>query len=115
MDSRCESERTSTMRSLPKRITASLFVTFALIAISSSGCSEIGEAIDCEQMCEQIQVCIDGDLDVGRCTDRCEDKADNDRLRNQLDDCTDCLDHDYACAEVPDHCSACEGVTDELI
>ena len=103
------------MRSLPKRITASLFAIFALFGVTSSGCSEIGEAIDCEQMCEQIQVCIDGDLDVERCSDRCEDKADNDRLRNQLDDCTDCLDQDYACAEVPEHCSSCEGITEALL
>lgn len=103
------------MRTLPQRITASLFAALALLALSSSGCSEIGEAIDCEQMCEQIQVCIDSDLDVSRCTDRCEDKADNDRLRNQLDDCTDCLDHDYACAEVPAHCESCQSVTDALL
>ena len=86
----------------------------ALLA-AGSGCSDIGEAIDCEQMCDQLQVCIDSDLDVGRCTDRCEDKADNDRLRRKLDDCTDCLDHDYACAEVPDHCSSCAEVTEELL
>ncbi len=103
------------MRSLPRRITASLFATFALIALSSSGCSEIGQAIDCEQMCEQMQVCIDSDIDVDRCAARCEDETDNRRLRRQLDDCTDCLDRDYACAEVPEHCSSCAGITEALL
>jgi hypothetical protein len=103
------------MRPLPRRITASLLTAFTLLALGSSGCSEIGEAIDCHQMCEQIQVCIDSDIDVDRCADRCEDKADNDVLRNQLDQCTDCLDRDYACAEVPDHCEACQTVTEALL
>ena len=95
------------------------FFTLTLAAfialVSLGGCSKIGEAIDCEQMCEELRTCIDGDLDVHRCEDRCEDKADDDGLRNQLDDCTDCLDNDYACAEIEDHCPACRGVTDALL
>lgn len=102
------------MRRSFHKITLGLLTAFAL-AISTGGCSKIGEAIDCEQMCEQMQTCVDGDLDVHRCADRCEDKADNNRLREQLDDCTDCLDHDYACAEVPDHCSACAAVQESLL
>ena len=102
------------MRFFSRYLSAFVFVTAALLA-STSGCSAIGEAIDCDQMCNQLQVCVDGDLDVSRCTNRCEDKADNDALREQLDDCTDCLDRDYACAEIPEHCSACQAVTDALL
>lgn len=91
------------------------FLAFGLLA-TTGGCSDIGEAIDCDQMCNQLQVCIDGDLDVERCTDRCEDKADSNTLRSKLDDCTDCLDQDYACAEVPEHCgSSCSEVTEALL
>jgi hypothetical protein len=85
------------------------------VLLGAGGCSDIGEAIDCDQMCNQLQVCVDGDLDVERCADRCEDKADDNSLRNELDDCTDCLDQDYACAEVPEHCTACQAVTDALL
>jgi hypothetical protein len=102
------------MRRSFHKITLGLLTAFVL-AISTGGCSEIGEAIDCEQMCEQIQTCVDGDLDVHRCENRCEDKADNSRLREKLDDCTDCLDRDYACAEVPDHCTACADVQEALL
>jgi len=90
-------------------------LTAFIALVSLGGCSKIGEAIDCEQMCDQLRTCIDGDLDVDRCQDRCEDKADDDGLRKDLDDCTDCLDNDYACAEVPDHCGACQVVTDALL
>lgn len=94
----------------------SAFVITGFFALTGlGGCSEIGEAIDCDQMCNQLQVCVDGDLDVDRCANRCEDKADDNRLRERLDDCTDCLDRDYACAEVPEHCTACQEVTDELL
>ena len=102
------------MRLIPRYLTTLSFLALAAMA-STGGCSAIGEAIDCDQMCNQLQVCVDSDLDVERCADRCEDKADSNTLRRQLDDCTDCLDRDYACAEVPEHCSACQEVTDALL
>ena len=79
------------------------------------GCTEIGAAIDCEQMCEQLQTCIDSDLSVRRCSDRCEDKAEKDELRHKLDDCTDCLDRRVACEEMADECPVCAEVTDALL
>jgi hypothetical protein len=102
------------MRSIANRITTLAFAVLAL-TLAAGGCADIGEAIDCEQMCSQLQVCIDSDLDVERCAERCEDKADNNTLRRKLDDCTDCLDHEYACAEIPDRCSACQEVADALL
>ena len=107
-------ERPSTMRRYSRYVTSFVFTALAL-TFAGSGCSAIGEAIDCDQMCNQLQVCVDSDLDVDHCTDRCEDKADDNTLRRQLDDCTDCLDRDYACAEIPDHCEACQTVTDALL
>jgi hypothetical protein len=102
------------MRFMARHLTTVSFLALVLLA-TTGGCSAIGEAIDCEQMCNQLQVCVDGDLDVGRCEDRCEDKADNNTLRRKLDDCTDCLDQDYACAEVPEHCGACQEVSEALL
>jgi hypothetical protein len=102
------------MYRFPRYVTLLSLLALGLLSMTS-GCSEIGEAIDCEQMCEQMQTCIDGDLDVQRCSDRCEDKVDDNKLRRQLDDCTDCLDRNYACAEVPEQCTACAGVTEALL
>jgi hypothetical protein len=94
------------------------FATFAISALLltsvTGGCSSIGEAIDCDQMCNQLHSCIDSDLDVHRCAERCEDKADDDVLADKLDDCTDCLDRDYACAEIPDKCAMCQEVADAI-
>lgn len=95
---------------------ATLFsITGFMLLASLGGCANIGAAIDCEQMCDQLQTCIDGDLDKHRCYDRCEDKAESNKLRKQLDSCTDCLDQGYACAEVSDKCPSCQGVTDALL
>lgn len=95
---------------------ATLFalISFGLLS-TLGGCAKIGEAIDCEQMCEQLQTCVDGDLDTDRCADRCEDKTDTSAMRNLLDECTDCLDQGYACAEIGDSCPMCKDVTDSLL
>jgi hypothetical protein len=94
----------------------SLFSATSFILLATlGGCADIGAAIDCEQMCDELQTCIDGDLNVHRCYDRCEDKAESNKLRKQLDSCTDCLDRGYACGEIHDQCPVCEGLTKELL
>lgn len=92
-----------------------------LVALSSflglstlGGCAAIGEAIDCDQICEELRTCIDGDLNVERCSDRCQDRTDTSAMRKQLDACTDCLDEHWACAELGDHCPMCNGVIQAL-
>jgi len=52
---------------------------------------------------------------VHRCSERCEDEADSNSFRDKLDECTDCLDRDYACGEVEDRCPICADVTEELL
>ena len=91
--------------------------TFGLLALTSlgflvttGGCSNVGETIDCAQMCEKMETCIDGDLDVSDCIDRCEERADDNALADKLDACTDCLDRDYSCSEIVDECSVCDEV-----
>jgi hypothetical protein len=78
------------------------------------GCAKIGEAIDCEQMCETLRTCVDGDLSVDRCSERCEDQTDTSAMRNHLDDCTDCLDQGWACGEIEDNCPMCADLIEEL-
>lgn len=89
-----------------------------MLAISSAatlgGCAKIGEAIDCEQVCETLRTCVDGDLSVHRCRERCEDQTETSAMRNRLDDCTDCLDQGWACAEIEDSCPVCQDVIEEL-
>jgi hypothetical protein len=92
------------------KTTLSLFVLTCGLAVSASGCSEIAEAIDCNQMCSQIERCIDDDLDVQDCAERCEDRVADNTLADKLDACTDCLDRGYSCSEVNDECSVCDEV-----
>jgi type II secretory pathway component PulF len=102
------------MRNLSRYFT--LFAATILMSLATmGGCVEIGAAIDCQQMCDELQTCIDSDLNVDRCTERCENRADSSRLRKRLDQCTDCLDEGYACAEITTACPICEIVTDALL
>jgi hypothetical protein len=101
------------MRSFIRYIAAFALTALPLLAVTG-GCSGIGEAIDCDQMCTSLHDCMDSDLDIHTCAERCEDKAENDALAKKLDRCTDCLDHDYACAEIPDRCSMCQEVADAI-
>ena len=102
------------MRFFSRYCTLFVITSFTLLS-TLGGCAQIGESIDCDQLCEQLRTCVDGDLDVHRCAERCEDKTDTSAMRNQLDDCTDCLDQGYSCAEMSDHCSACKDVSASLL
>ena len=97
------------MFSIAKTFGVLALMAFGTLA-TTSGCSNVGEAIDCHQMCEKMESCIDSDLDVSNCAERCEDKVNDNALSEKLDACTDCLDRDYSCSEVVDHCSVCDEV-----
>ena len=96
------------MYSLTK--TFSLFALTAAALLTTSGCSEIGEAIDCDQLCEKVHDCLDDDLDRRACADRCEDRVDDNALAEKLDQCTDCLDQGVSCREMADECPVCDDV-----
>lgn len=101
------------MRSLIRYF--AMFVLTALpLTAATGGCSHIGEAIDCDQMCRTLKTCLDSDLDVHDCAESCEDKAESDTLAAKLDDCTDCLDREYACSEIPSKCEMCQEVVDAI-
>jgi hypothetical protein len=89
--------------------TLGLFALLGLLT-TTGGCSNIGEAIDCDQLCNKIESCLDSNLDVRDCAERCEDRVADNALADKLDACTDCLDRGVACSEVADECSVCDDV-----
>jgi len=105
--------KTGQMRLL-HHFTVLAMATLTLIA-TAGGCTHIAEAIDCDEMCREVQDCVDSDLDVQRCAERCEDKVDDSPLARALDECTDCLEGDYACGEVAEQCPMCQGVSEAIL
>ena len=101
------------MNSFAKTLGVFAFTAFALLA--TAGCSEIGEAIDCDQMCNKMHDCIDSEIDVHECAESCEDRVDESPLAEKLDACTDCMDRGYSCNEIVDECSACDDVQIALL
>jgi hypothetical protein len=101
------------MTSIAKTLGALVLVTFAFS--TTAGCDNVAEAIDCDQMCDKMKSCIDDDIDVRDCAERCEDKVDDSSLADKLDACTDCLDHGVSCREMASECSACDEVQMELL
>jgi hypothetical protein len=96
------------MNSFTRTLSLFAIITSGLL-VSTSGCSQVGEAIDCDQMCDQMKRCLDDDLNVRHCAERCEDRASDNALANKLDACTDCLDHGDSCSEAND-CAVCDEV-----
>ncbi len=97
------------MYSFSKSLSMFALISFGLLA-SVGGCSSVGEAIDCDQMCNELERCIDSDLDVRDCAERCEDRVEDNALAEKLDACTDCLDRDYSCSEANEECAVCDEV-----
>lgn len=90
-------------------------LTGTTLLTTVGGCSDVGEAIDCDQMCNRMQDCIDGDIDVRDCAEKCEDRVDEKPLADKLDACTDCLDRDPSCKEAIDECPVCDDVQVALL
>src|SRR5262245_50695553 len=105
------------MISFAKTLSTFALLTFGLS--TAAGCGNIrdhiAEAIDCDQMCEEMQSCNDGDIDVHDCAERCEDRVDDNALADKLDACTDCLDEGVSCRDVADECSVCDEVQMALL
>jgi hypothetical protein len=96
---------------------------FALIGFGSiaytAGCSEVrsdvAEAIDCDQICNELERCFDDDLDVRDCAERCEDRVEDNALADKLDACTDCLERDeHSCSAADEACAVCDEVRTAL-
>ena len=101
------------MISIAKTFSALVLVTLAFS--TTAGCDNVTEALDCHQMCEKMEACLDDSIDVNNCAERCEDRVDDDTLAERLDACTDCLDHGVSCREVASECPACDEVQMALL
>jgi hypothetical protein len=101
--------RTNTMYSFSKALSMFAIISFGSLAYAS-GCSDVGEAIDCDQMCNELERCFDSNINVRDCAERCEDRVEDNALADKLDACTDCLDRDQSCSEADAECAVCDEV-----
>ena len=92
-----------------KRIFA-VALAAGVLALSAGACSEAEEeitaTIDCAAVCEDWNDCFadtdELDVDITRCTDTCDDRADaDDAFREEIDDCDECLD------DAANECGSC--------
>ena len=77
-----------------------------VVGLASSGCDDVEEAFDCQQVCGRYQDCFDANYDVGACRARCRAAADsNPDIRNDANQCESCMD-DMSCASTVFNCAA---------
>ena len=92
---------------------AGLTLTCALW-LGVASCKQIEEGSYCRRICEELRVCIDDDLSVSSCSDKCVDALDdNHSLRKAAERCSDCID-DNACRDIPSECSSCDEVLSDF-
>lgn len=84
-------------------------VTLALPAIlfALAGCSnavdDIDKIVDCANICDRYQECVDSEYDTDACRDRCENivESEDPRAANECDTCLD----DRSCSEAVFPCA----------
>jgi hypothetical protein len=78
---------------------------------STSSCSSVEHAYDCNQICGRYQECFDASYDTGTCESRCRDHASDDNdYGNHAESCQSCID-DRSCAGATFACaSECAGI-----
>ncbi len=91
-----------------------LSLVLALAPVAFLGCStvdDIGNSIDCHQVCKRYADCFKSDYDVDGCTDKCENSVDNDTERERkLKACDSCID-DRSCTDATFNCAdECIGI-----
>lgn len=63
------------------------------VGLGAMGCKAIDDTIDCSQVCSAYADCFDSDLDVGACTDTCEDNAsESENFDDMLEECEACIE-----------------------
>ena len=73
----------------------------ALITLGVLGCDDADQLVDCAQICDKYNDCINDDVDRTECIDQCEDKAED--HDDAADDCENCLDG-TTCVEATFQC-----------
>lgn len=89
-----------------KRVMTGALVT-ALCLFGLTGCSDS----NCGFYCERWQECREDDLDVEKCTNKCEEASrDNEDHADKAEECAQCLES-RTCAEASERCfDDCFGV-----
>ena len=86
-----------------KRVLAALVL--GTLGSVFAGCDDSEDAVDCIDVCDRYQDCVDDDYDVDDCVDSCEDEADDSEAwRDRLQACSTCID-DRSCASATFACS----------
>jgi hypothetical protein len=90
------------------RGTLSAIAGAALLLLGLSGC--VGTS-DCRSYCQRYQQCIEDDIEVNACTDRCEQASDADQEHEaKVRECSTCVEA-RTCAQSFDECvDDCFGV-----
>lgn len=86
-----------------------LLCAIVLGSAAMMGCTnEVGEFLECAQVCESYDDCVGDAADATQCTDDCEDYADvNDANEAQVFECDNCL-NTTPCS--PDCNDVCAGI-----
>jgi hypothetical protein len=85
-------------------------LTLALSLLLFGACSHVEHDYDCHGICSKYADCVDSSYDVGACTDKCTQKADDDAdFADRADTCQACVD-DRACSEEFPCIDDCAGI-----
>jgi hypothetical protein len=87
-------EKTSAMLKLGF---VSVFMLLVASAATTSGCSDVENAYNCDQICDRYQDCFDADYDADACQTRCEDNAEDAGFADKAESCEACID-DRSCS-----------------
>lgn len=77
---------------------------FAALSLSAAGlalmpgCGEAEKLIDCQNICQNKQKCVDSEYDVTACRNDCQARSNEESFRSKAHVCEACLDN-KACAE----------------
>lgn len=97
-------ERFDDMHSIMTR-TAVAALVLGLSSVTLNGCDEAEELLDCSQICDTQQECVDDRYNVDACTDRCEEQSDlSDDFRDNARLCEACIE-DRACDQLQAECT----------
>ncbi|MDY7226345.1 lipoprotein [Hyalangium rubrum] len=93
------------------RRTAPGLLFAALILLGLTGCS----TSECRVYCNRYQQCIEDDIEVDACTDRCEAASEADRdHESKVEECASCVDTRTCAASFDDCVDDCLGVQGPL-
>lgn len=86
------------------------FLFVSTLAVFTSGCGSVENAIDCHGICTRYQSCFDKNYDTNACESRCRGNANADKdFMSKTDACSNCLGN-KDCASATFNCPSCVGI-----